>query len=118
MNATRNVTPDRGPDSRSKSTDSSSANRFSTRLLLQHGARVHEFFSNIRDLLTVRAPRLAGAASTGRVVWMKDENLSRSQVASFALHGGLALLLIFITLGPGIPYSPPNSRASDCCPGS
>jgi TonB family protein len=106
MKTTQSMTPDPGPDSLSKSGGSSLDNRFSTRLLLQRGARIHEFISNIRDLLTLRTPQFAGAASSGRTVWLKDENLSRSQVASFALHGGLALLLIFLTFSPNIPRSP------------
>src|SRR5580704_19155424 len=89
-----------GPDSFGKSSGSSLDNRFSTRLLLRRGARVHEFISNIKDLFTLRVPRLAGAASSGRNEFLKDENLSRSQVASFALHGGLALVLIFLTVTP------------------
>jgi TonB family protein len=106
MNTNQNITPEPGTDSPRKSNDSSLANRFSTRLLLQHGARVHEFLSNIKDLLTLRAPKFAAATSGGRVVWLKDENLSRSQVASFALHGGIGLLLILVALAPGIPIPP------------
>ena len=99
------MTPDPGPDSVGKSTSSSLENRFSTRLLLQRGTRFHEFVSDIKDLFTLRAPQFAGAPSFNRTVFLKDENLSRSQVASFALHGGLALLLIFVTFAPTIPHS-------------
>jgi protein TonB len=105
MNQNRNMTPDPGPSSLSNSKESFVVNRFATRMLLQRSARGHEFLSNIRDLLTIRTPKFA-AASSGRDIWLKDENLSRSQVASFALHGGLALLLILVTFAPNIPIVP------------
>jgi len=102
MNTNRGVSFGPGSDSRAN-LDRFPANRFSNRLILPRSAHWHELISDVRDLLTVRAPTVAMAS---HAAVLKDENFSRSQVASFALHGGLALLLLFVTFAPQRPTQP------------
>jgi TonB family protein len=58
----------------------------------------------------MRAPKLAHSSPATRTITLKDENFSRSQVASFAIHGSLALLLFmtFVARPPFIPKIPPK----------
>jgi len=83
------------------------ASRFTTSLLLQSSGGAKAILSNLKDLLTMRAPKFAHSSPSTRAITLKDENFSRSQVASFALHGSLALLLFmtFVTRLP-IPGKP------------
>jgi periplasmic protein TonB len=78
------------------------ANRFKTQLLLPRGGRAQGFLSNVRDLFVSRHAKLA-PASGNRVQWVKDENFSRSQVASLTFHGGIGILLLFLALSPTMP---------------
>jgi protein TonB len=82
------------------------ANRFTTRLLLQRTGAAKNILSNLKDLLIVRSPKFAHSSSANRTITIKDENFGRSQVASFALHGSLALML-FLTI---VTTRPPTTR--------
>lgn len=107
MNADKSMTQKPDPDATSHSNISSVANKFTSRLLLQRSGRAQGFLSNIQDLLILRHVKLA-AADGGHGGVLKDENFSRSQLASFAVHGGMGLLLLYLALAPGLP--PPLAR--------
>jgi len=68
--------------------------QFNSRLLLHHSGWIQSLISNLNDLLTVRPTRAARATMTAQDGWVKDEQFSRSQVVSFAVHGGLAMLVL------------------------
>jgi periplasmic protein TonB len=97
MNDFKDMTSQPGPGTTRREERTSPANRFTTRLLLQSGGRANQIFSNLKDLLTVRAPKFAHPSSSTQTITLKDENFGRSQFASFAFHGSLALLL-FLTV--------------------
>jgi TonB family protein len=103
--------PDPGKTLRDERT--SPASRFTTSLLLQHAGRAKTILSNLKDLLTVRSPRFAHSSAATHTITLKDENFSRSQIASFALHGSLALLLFmsFVT-NPQIIKRIPGAKIS------
>jgi len=93
MNDENDMTSQPGPGTTHREERIPPASRFTTRLLLQRGGGAKAILSNLKDLLTVRAPRFANTSASSRAITLKDENFSRSQFASFALHGSLALLL-------------------------
>lgn len=53
----------------------------------------------MKDLFTARPVKLSRATPTGAGGWVKDENFSRSQIVSFAVHGGLAMFLLLSLTG-------------------
>lgn len=87
------MTSQPGPGTTHRGEPTPPASRFTTSLLLQSSGGAKAILSNLKDLLTVRAPKFAHSSSSTHTATLKDENFSRSQVASFALHGSLALLL-------------------------
>jgi periplasmic protein TonB len=86
------------------------ANRFTTDLLLQHAGRAKTILSNLKDLLILRAPKFAHSTASKRTLTIKDENFSRSQIASFALHGSIALFLFLSVVArpPFLKKIPPT----------
>lgn len=93
MNDEKDMTSQPGPGTTHRDERIPPASRFTTRLLLQRSGRAKTILSNLKDLLIVRSPRFAHSSAATRTISLKDENFSRSQIASFALHGSLALLL-------------------------
>jgi TonB family protein len=93
MNDNNDMTSHPGPGTTHRGELTSPATRFTTNLLLQSSGGVKAILSNLKDLLTMRAPKFAHSSPASRTITLKDENFSRSQVASFALHGSLALFL-------------------------
>jgi TonB family protein len=84
-----------GNDSPTRKADlNTPAGRFSTRLLMQRRNKFQELLSNLREVFTFHPVKFAGNVSMTQPVWIRDKNLGPSQIASFAIHGGLALLLI------------------------
>lgn len=113
MNDENDMTSQPGPGTTLRGEPTPPASRFTKNLLLQSSGGAKAIFSNLKDLLTIRAPKFAHSSASTRTITLKDENFSRSQVVSFALHGSLALLL-FMTfvarvpfLGKPIPHDPP-----------
>src|SRR5579863_4987141 len=102
MDTKKSNTP--GPDSNYQRRENFQppTRQFNSRLLLQSSGWIQRLASNLNDLFTVRDVKVARATTTGRDSWVKDENFSRSQVVSFAVHGGLAMLLL-ISLTTKIP---------------
>jgi protein TonB len=96
MNDQNDMTSQPGPGTTRRDERTSPASRFTTRLLPQSGGTANQIFSNLKDLLTVRAPKFAHPSTSTNTITLKDENFGRSQFASFAFHGSLALLL-FVT---------------------
>jgi len=101
------MTSQPGPGTTLRGEPTPPANRFTTSLLLQSSGGAKAILSNLKDFLAVRAPKFAHSSPATHTISLKDENFSRSQVASFALHGSLALLLFmtFVTRLP-IPGKP------------
>jgi periplasmic protein TonB len=93
MNEKNDMTSQPGLGTTRREERTSPASRFTTSLLLQSSGGAKAILPNLKDLLTVRAPKFAHSSASTRTITLKDENFSRSQVASFALHGSLALLL-------------------------
>jgi protein TonB len=83
----------------------SPAERFSTRLLMHRRNKLQDLLSNLKEVFSFHPVRLAGNVPMGQPVWMPDKNLRPSQIVSFAIHGGLALLLM-IPLATRISQSP------------
>jgi len=102
MDTKKSNTP--GPDSKHQRRENFQppTRQFNSRLLLQRSGWIQRLVSNLNDLFTVRDVKVARATTTGRDSWGKDENFSRSQAVSFAVHGGLAMLLL-ISLPTKIP---------------
>jgi protein TonB len=100
--------PDPGKTFRDECT--SPASRFTTSLLLQHAGRAKTIVSNLKDLITVRSPRLAHSSVATPTITLKDENFSRSQMASFAIHGSVALFLFLSVVArpPFLKKIPPT----------
>jgi protein TonB len=99
-----------GPDTPSRNRDlPAPTGSFSTRLLMHRGNKLQDIFSNLKELFTFHPVNFAGNVSMAQSVWAKDKNLGPSQFVSFALHGGLVLLLI-VPLARHIAQNPtPNS---------
>ena len=93
MNDKNDMTSQPGPGTTLRGEPTPPASRFTTSLLLQSSGGAKAIFSNLKDLLTMRAPQFAHSSPASRTITLKDENFSRSQIASFALHSGFALLL-------------------------
>jgi protein TonB len=93
MNGKRDMTSQPEPGTTRREELAPCANRFTTDLLLQHASRAKTILSNLKDLLILRAPKFARLSASSRTFTIKDENFSRSQLASFAIHGSIALLL-------------------------
>jgi TonB family protein len=110
MNDEKDMTSQPGPGTTRRDERISPASRFTTSLLLQHSSGAKAVLSNLKDLLTMRVPKFAHSSGSTPTITLKDENFGRSQFASFAFHGSLALLL-FMTFvarppfGPKIPIS-------------
>ncbi len=83
--------------------------RFSTRLLMQKSSKLQDLLSNLKEVFKFHKVKLAGNVPLIRPVWIRDKNMKPSQMASFAIHGGLALLL-FIPLLTRLPQ--PNETIS------
>lgn len=85
----------------------SPAERFSTRLLMHRRNKLQDLLSNLKEVFNFHPVRLAGNVPMTQPVWVPDKNLRPSQIVSFAIHGGLALLLFvpFISQLPS-PGSP------------
>lgn len=119
MNDEKDMTSQPGLGTTRRDERLSPASRFTTSLLLQRSSGAKAILSNLKDLLTMRVPNFAHSSSSTQTITLKDENFGRSQFASFAFHGSLALLLFmtFVThppFGPKIPipdgstiFSPP-----------
>jgi TonB family protein len=105
MNDKNDMTSQPGPGTPLRDERTSPASRFTTRLLLQSGGRAKSILSNLNDLITTRAPKFAHPSTSTNAITLKDENFGRSQFASFAFHGSLALLLFmtFVARAPFIP---------------
>jgi TonB family protein len=106
MNGNNGMTsqPDRSTTRREEL--ASSANRFKTELLLQHAGRARTILSNLKDLVIARSPGHTRTQTSAPAITLKDENFSRSQIASFAIHGTLAMLL-FATVVARPPFPRP-----------
>jgi protein TonB len=109
MNDKNDMTSQPGPGTTLRDERTSPASRFTTRLLLQSGGRAKSILSNLKDLITTRAPKFAHSSTSTQTITLKDENFGRSQFASFAFHGSLALLLFmtFVARSP-IPRNIPR----------
>jgi periplasmic protein TonB len=103
MNEKNDMTSQPGPGTILRDERTSPANRFTTGLLLHSSGGAKAILSNLKDLLTVRAPKFAHTSASMRTITLKDDNFGRSQFASFALHGSLALLL-FMTFVARPPF--------------
>ncbi len=90
----------------------SPADRFSTRLLMHRANKMQEVLSNVKELFKFRSVKFAGNASMNQPVWIRDKNMRPSQIVSFAVHGGLALLLL-IPFASHISQKPNPMRNSD-----
>jgi TonB family protein len=93
MNDPKDMTSQPGPGTTLRDERISPASRFTTRLLLQRSSGAKAILSNLKDLITIRAPKFAHTSPSNRTITLKDENFGRSQFASFAFHGSLVLLL-------------------------
>jgi TonB family protein len=104
MNDPKDMTSQPGPGTIRRDERISPASRFTTRLLLQRSSGAKAILSNLKDLITMRAPKFAHTSASNRTITLKDENFGRSQFASFAFHGSLALLLFmtFVASPPAI----------------
>ncbi len=84
-----------GPETPSRNRDlPAPAGRFSTRLLMQRSSKLKDILSNLKDLFKFHPVKFAGNAPMAQPLWVRDKNMGPSQIVSFAVHGGLALLLI------------------------
>jgi len=81
------------------------AGNFSSRLLLQRPNKFRELVSNLKDALTFRSVKFAGNTQLASAGWVRDNNRAPSQFVSFAVHGGLVLLLL-IPFGGRIVQKP------------
>jgi protein TonB len=79
--------------------------RFSTRLLMHRRNKLQDLLSNLKEVFNFHPVRLAGNVPMTQLVWVPDKNLRPSQIVSFAIHGGLALLLM-IPLATRISQNP------------
>jgi TonB family protein len=95
----KRITPEPDSDHQRLETTQPRANQFNSRLLLKRGGLIQSLLSNLRDYIVAQPVRFARATPTAGQVWMKDENFNRSQVVSFAVHGGLAMLLLLSLTG-------------------
>ncbi|HEY4837503.1 MAG TPA: energy transducer TonB [Candidatus Acidoferrales bacterium] len=104
MNDPKDMTSQPGPGTTRRDERISPASRFTTRLLLQRSSGAKEILSNLKDLISMRAPKFAHTSSSTQTITLKDENFGHSQFASFAFHGSLALLLFmtFVASPPAI----------------
>jgi TonB family protein len=93
MNDFKDMTSQPGPGTTRRDERISPASRFTTSLLLQRSSGAKAVLSNLKDFITMRAPKFAHTSASNRTITLKDENFGRSQFASFAFHGSLALLL-------------------------
>ena len=110
MNDEKDMTSQPGPGTTRRDERISPASRFTTSLLLQRSSGAKAILSNLKDLITMRVPKFAHSSGSTPTITLKDENFGRSQFASFAFHGSLALLL-FMTFVTHPPFGPkiPNS---------
>jgi periplasmic protein TonB len=84
-----------GTDTLSRNADlNSPAGRFSTRLLMHRANKLQEVVSNLKEILKFHPVKFVGNVSMAQPVWVRDKNMGPSQIVSFAVHGGLALLLL------------------------
>lgn len=90
-----------GPDSNNQRRENPqpATNFFNSRLLLQRSGWTTRLISNLNDLFNMRHFKVARAIPSGRDGWVKNENFSRSQIVSFAVHGGLTMLLLLSLTG-------------------
>jgi protein TonB len=98
--------PTRNPDLNSP------AGRFSTRLLMHRSNKLQEILTNLREVFRFQPVKFAGNVSMMQPGWMRDKNMGPSQIVSFAIHGGLALLLIIPIAGRIAEKQIPKADAS------
>jgi protein TonB len=113
MNGNNGMTSQPDPSTPRREELAPSANRFKTDLLLQHAGRAKTILSNFKDLVIARSPGYTRTQTSAPAITLKDENFSRSQIASFAIHGTLAMLLFATVVAhPRPPFfrlgSPPG----------
>jgi protein TonB len=73
---------------------------------------LQDIVSNLKELLKSHPVKFAGNVPIAQPVWAGDKNMGSSQIVSFAVHGGLALLL-FIPFMSQLPRPiglPPGMR--------
>jgi protein TonB len=117
MNDPKDMTSQPGPGTTRRDERVSPASRFTTRLLLQRSSGAKTILSNLKDLVTMRAPKFAHTSSSTQTITLKDENFGRSQFASFAFHGSLALLLFLSVVARSpIPKNPAHTNISGIFP--
>jgi len=85
----------------------SPAGRFPTRLFMYRANRLQDIISNLKELFKSHPVKLAGNVPIAQPIWVRDKNMGPSQIVSFAVHGGLALLL-FIPFISQLPS--PNGK--------
>lgn len=106
MNGNNGMTSQPDPSTPRREELAPSANRFKTELLLQHAGRAKTILSNLKDLVIARSPGYTRRQTSAPAITLKDESFSRSQIASFAIHGTLAMLL-FATVVARPPFPRP-----------
>src|SRR5580658_2488409 len=72
----------------------SPAGRFTTRLLMHPSNKLQDLPSNLREVFKFHPVNFARNVPMMQPAWATDKNMRPSQIVSFAIHGGLALLLI------------------------
>jgi protein TonB len=84
-----------GTDTPTRDADlNSPAGNFPTRLLMHRGSKLQDVLSNLKELFKFHPVKIAGSIPMSQPIWVRDKNMGSSQIVSFAMHGGLALLLI------------------------
>src|SRR5271169_4293714 len=102
-----------GTDTPTRNADlNSPAGRFSTRLLMHRASKLQDIISNLKEVFKFHPVKFAGNVYMAQPVWVKDKNMGTSQIVSFAVHGGLALLLLvpFISQLPQLNVAPPGMQ--------
>jgi periplasmic protein TonB len=103
-----------GTDTPTRNADlNSPPGRFSTRLLMHRANKLQDIVSNLKELFTFHPVKFAGNVPLAQSTWAADKNMGPSQIVSFAVHGGLVLLILipFITQLPHPSVFPPGMRA-------
>jgi periplasmic protein TonB len=109
------MTSQPGPGTTRRDERTFPASRFTTRLLLQPSSGAKAILSNLKDFITMRAPKFAHTST--ETITLKDENFGRSQFASFAFHGSLALLLFLSVVARSpIPRNRPRTDVGGVFP--
>jgi TonB family protein len=82
------------------------------RFLVHRASKLQEIVSNLKEVFKFHPVKFAGNVPMAQSVWVKDKNMGTSQIVSFAVHGGLALLLFIPILSqlPHLNVLPPGMR--------